>query len=112
MIRATVIGSVWSSRHIDGLPPGAFLEVQPEAGTPIIAFDVLGSGTGEQVLVAQGSVAASWFPGAPPPVDALVIGAIDPASPSTLPGRPKSAAKKAVTNTPARRAGTHPQEKK
>jgi ethanolamine utilization protein EutN len=30
------------------------------------------------VLVVQGSVAAAWFPGQPPPVDALIIGSIDP----------------------------------
>jgi ethanolamine utilization protein EutN len=42
-----------------------------------VAFDVLGSGVGERVLIAQGSVAAAWFPGKPPPVDALIIGSID-----------------------------------
>jgi ethanolamine utilization protein EutN len=30
------------------------------------------------VLIAQGSVAAAWFSGKPPPVDALIIGSIDP----------------------------------
>jgi ethanolamine utilization protein EutN len=36
---------------------------------------------GERVLVAQGSVAAAWFPGKAPPIDALIIGSIDePAS--------------------------------
>jgi ethanolamine utilization protein EutN len=30
------------------------------------------------VLVTQGSVAAAWFAGKPPPVDALIIGSIDP----------------------------------
>jgi Carbon dioxide concentrating mechanism/carboxysome shell protein len=44
----------------------------------MIAFDVLGSGVGERVLVTQGSVAAAWFAGKPPPVDALIIGSIDP----------------------------------
>ena len=39
---------------------------------------MLGSGVGERVLVAQGSVAAAWFAGKPPPVDALIIGSIDP----------------------------------
>ena len=43
----------------------------------MIAFDVLGSGVGERVLIAQGSVAANWFTGTPPPVDALIIGSID-----------------------------------
>jgi ethanolamine utilization protein EutN len=36
-----------------------------------------GSGIGERVLVAQGSVAAAWFPGTPPRVDALIIGSLD-----------------------------------
>jgi len=79
MLTATVIGSVWATRRLAGLPSGAFLEVEAEGtGQRLIAFDVLGSGVGERVLVAQGSVAASWFPGQPPPVDALIIGSIDP----------------------------------
>ena len=78
MISATVTGQVWSTRRIDGLPAGAFLEVEAEgSGSRLIAFDVLGSGVGERVLVAQGSVAANWFTGTPPPVDALIIGSID-----------------------------------
>jgi ethanolamine utilization protein EutN len=78
MIRGTVTGQVWSTRRIDGIPAGAFLEVEVDSSR-LIAFDVLGTGVGEQVLVAQGSVAASWFTGTPPPVDALIIGSIDPA---------------------------------
>jgi len=43
---------------------------------------VLGSGQGERVLVAQGSVASGWLPGRPP-VDALIVGSIDePAAPA------------------------------
>jgi ethanolamine utilization protein EutN len=86
MIAAVVTGNIWSTRHIHGLPNGAFLEVEvPETGVRLIAFDVLGSGIGEHVLVAQGSVAAGWFTGPPPPVDALVIGSIDdrPVEPTT-----------------------------
>jgi ethanolamine utilization protein EutN len=78
MIAAVVTGNVWSTRHVDGLPNGAFLEVEvPDTGSRLIAFDVLGSGVGEHVLVAQGSVASNWFTGPPPPVDALIIGSID-----------------------------------
>jgi ethanolamine utilization protein EutN len=85
MLTATVIGSVWATRRLEGLPSGAFLEVEAEgSGQRLIAFDVLGSGVGERVLVAQGSVAAAWFAGHPPPVDALIIGSIDP-----LPKAPK-----------------------
>jgi ethanolamine utilization protein EutN len=79
MLQAVVTGNVWSTKRVDGLPPGAFLEVEVEGSSArLVAFDVLGSGVGERVLVVQGSSAAAWFPGPPPPVDALVIGSIDP----------------------------------
>ena len=99
MLTATVIGSVWATRRLTGLPSGAFLEVEAEgSGQRLIAFDVLGSGVGERVLVAQGSVAAAWFPGKPPPVDALIIGSIDPqpaqAAPVPASGRTRKATSK------------------
>ena len=79
MLTATVIGTVWASRRLAELPNGAFLEVEADgSGQRLIAFDVLGSGVGERVLIVQGSVAAAWFPGKPPPLDALIIGSIDP----------------------------------
>ncbi len=78
MLTATVVGNVWSTRRLAEIPNGAFLEVEAEGtGTRLVAFDVLGSGVGERVLVAQGSVAAAWFPGKPPPIDALIVGSID-----------------------------------
>ena len=82
MLTAKVTGNVWSTRRLAEVPNGAFLEVEAEGtGTRLVAFDVLGSGVGERVLVAQGSVAAAWFPGKAPPIDALIIGSIDePAS--------------------------------
>lgn len=79
MLKAKVIGNVWATRRLAEIPNGAFLELEVEGGSHLIAFDVLGSGVGEQVLVATGSVAASWFPDATPPIDALIIGSIDPA---------------------------------
>lgn len=79
MLTATVIGNVWATRRLAELPSGAFLEVEADGtGQRLIAFDVLGSGAGERVLVAQGSVAAAWFEGKAPPIDALIIGSIDP----------------------------------
>ena len=95
MLTATVIGSVWATRRLAELPNGAFLEVEAEGtGQRLIAFDVLGSGVGERVLVTQGSVAAAWFSGKPPPVDALIIGSIDsdPQTPQT-PQTPESVRK-------------------
>ena len=77
MLRATVTGSVWATRRIEKIPNGAFLEVEMENGDRLVAFDVLGSGVGEHVLVATGSVASGWFGDDRPPVDALIIGSID-----------------------------------
>jgi ethanolamine utilization protein EutN len=77
MLKGTVVGNVWSTRKLAEVPNGAFLEVETDGGTRLIAFDVLGTGVGEHVLVSTGSVAASWFPGTTPPIDALIIGSID-----------------------------------
>jgi ethanolamine utilization protein EutN len=101
MLRARVVGNVWSTRRLGEIPNGAFLEVEADGGGRLVAFDVLGTGIGESVLVATGSVAASWFQtaggaaGAPPrpapPIDALVIGSIDERAPDgTSPTSPTS----------------------
>jgi ethanolamine utilization protein EutN len=76
MLRATVTESVWATRRVDALPNGALLEVRTDEGASLIAFDVLGSGVGERVLVATGSVASGYFPDHPP-IDALIIGSLD-----------------------------------
>ena len=80
MLRATVTGSVWATRRLDALPNGAFLEVRTDDGATLIAFDVLGSGVGERVLVATGSVASGFFDPEHPPLDALIIGSLDESS--------------------------------
>jgi ethanolamine utilization protein EutN len=76
MLRGRVIESVWATKRLEQIPNGAFLEVEVEGGGSLIAFDVLGSGVGERVLVATGSVASGQFPDHPP-IDALIIGSID-----------------------------------
>jgi ethanolamine utilization protein EutN len=80
MLKATVTGSVWATRRLEGIPGGAFLEVAPDGGPPLVAFDVLGSGLGERVLVVTGSVASSWLSPEHPPIDALIIGSLDMSS--------------------------------
>jgi len=97
MLQGTVVGNVWSTKRIDGLPNGAFLEVEVASGERLVAFDVLGSGHGERVLVAQGSVASGWLPDRPP-VDALIIGSIDEPAAAPRPAgtsQAKSTARKA-----------------
>jgi ethanolamine utilization protein EutN len=65
------------TRRVDSLPSGALLEVRTDDGATLVAFDVLGSGNGERVLVATGSVASGYFAPEHPPLDALIIGSLD-----------------------------------
>ena len=77
MVKGRVIGRLWSTKRIGTLPQGALLDVELENGTHLVAFDPLGCGDGEQVLITQGSVAAAFFENAKAPVDALIVGSID-----------------------------------
>ena len=81
MLKATVTGRIWSTKKIAEVPTGSILEVVvDESNTRLLAFDPLGCGEGEKVIIATGSVAAAWFSGKAPPIDALIIGSIDEAS--------------------------------
>jgi ethanolamine utilization protein EutN len=97
MLQGVVVGNVWSTKRIDGLPNGAFLEIEVAGSSEhLVAFDVLGSGQGERVLVVQGSVAASWLPDRPP-IDALIIGSIDDPAPARREPRPARKTKSATS---------------
>ena len=78
MLKGRVIGRFWSSRRIPTLPQGALLNIELENGSKIVAFDPLGCGDGEEVLITTGSVAAGYFEKIKAPIDALIIGSIDP----------------------------------
>lgn len=77
MIRGKVIGRLWATKRVAKLPQGALLDIELENGARLIAFDPLGCGEGEDVLITQGSVAAGHFEGIKAPVDALIIASID-----------------------------------
>ena len=80
MKTGTVIGKVWATKRLDELPGGALLEIELEEDGPgerMIAFDPLGAGAGERVLVTTGSVARGWFKDSKAVVDALIIGILD-----------------------------------
>lgn len=81
MLKATVTGRIWSTKKLSEVPAGSILEVVvDETNSRLLAFDPLGCGEGEKVIIATGSVAAGWFPGKSPPIDALIIGSIDEAA--------------------------------
>lgn len=77
MIKGRVVSRFWASKKLDVFPHGALLEVEMDDKSKIIAYDPLGCGDGEQVLITQGSVAAGYFKECKVPVDALIVGSLD-----------------------------------
>ena len=94
-----VVGRVWATKRLAELPPGALLEIDLEepsgngAVERVIAFDPLGCGAGERILVTQGSVARNWFDNPSVVVDALVIGSLDETGEEKVPARRRAARK-------------------
>jgi len=73
-----VVGRVWSAKKLEQLPAGALLKIELEGrGGTVIAFDPLGCGENEQVLIATGTVARDYFSSRPTLVDAIVIASLD-----------------------------------
>lgn len=85
MVIGTVIGSIWATRKEDGLTGLKLLKVKIEdlesddtfTGSILVAVDRIGAGTGDKVIVTRGRP-ASTFTEQPVPIDALIIGIIDP----------------------------------
>lgn len=79
MILGTVIDSIWATKKATALTGQALLLVSPQSmsGPPLVAADCVGAGVGEQVLLVTGS-AARLAAGKDCPVDAAIIGIIDP----------------------------------
>jgi ethanolamine utilization protein EutN len=90
MIIGRVKGRYWSTKRVATLPQGALLEVELENGSHLVAFDPLGCGEGELVLIIQGSVAASYFENVPATVDALIVGSLDEEMKANLRQDPQS----------------------
>ena len=83
MLIAKVVGDVVASQKVSGLIGHKLLLVQPvdvtgaAKGNPLVASDSVGAGTGEWVIVCQGSSARMTPVSEGKPVDAVVIGIID-----------------------------------
>ena len=78
-----IIGTLVATPKDDSLTGSKLLIVQPipfgnrPAGNPVVTVDTIGSGTGETVLVVDGS-AARYVTGNPhSAVDAAIVGIID-----------------------------------
>lgn len=83
MLIAKVVGDVVASQKVGALAGHKLLLIQPvdpkgtPKGNPIVASDSVGAGSGEWVLVCQGSSARMTPVSEGKPVDAVVIGIVD-----------------------------------
>ena len=83
MLIAKVIGSAVASVKLDALKSSKLLVVSPADGhgdvngAPFLAVDLVGAGTGELVVVSQGSSARMAAGANTSPVDAAIIGILD-----------------------------------
>lgn len=78
-----VIGTLVATPKDESLTGSKLLIVQPmdfsdrKAGLPLVAVDIIGAGTGETVLVVEGSTARAVYGKANSAVDAAIVGIID-----------------------------------
>lgn len=78
-----VINNIWATRKDEGLKGVKLLIVQlldrpgMEAGSIIVAGDIIGAGIGEKVLVTEGSSARQMDGLITSPLDAIIVGIID-----------------------------------
>lgn len=83
MLLARVIGTVVSTKKVDPLRSVKLLLVEPvrpggePSGNVLVAADAVGAGTGETVLIAQGSSARLTEVSQDRPVDAVIMGIVD-----------------------------------
>ena len=82
MIIGKVVGSLFSTRKDEKLVGNKFMIVEPvesmrDAGSRLVAIDIIGAGIGEYVLVAQGSAARIGCNMSDAPIDAAIVGIID-----------------------------------
>ena len=83
MLKGLVIGNVVSTKKQESLTGSKFLEVRiiennVETDKYIVAVDSVGAGIGEEVLITTGSSARLALRNQFEPVDAVIVGIVDP----------------------------------
>jgi len=83
MFLAKVIGTVWATRKDEHLKSFKMQFIQPidahcnHIGSPIVAVDTVGAGTGEIVFYITAAEAVIPLPVDMAPVDASIVGIVD-----------------------------------
>ena len=83
MLKGLVIGNVVSTKKQESLTGSKYLEVRiiennTETDKYIVAVDSVGAGIGEEVLITTGSSARLALRNQFEPVDAVIVGIVDP----------------------------------
>ena len=83
MLKGLVIGNVVSTKKQESLTGSKFLEVRiiennRETDKYLVAVDSVGAGIGEEVLITTGSSARLALRNQFDPVDAVIVGIVDP----------------------------------
>jgi ethanolamine utilization protein EutN len=83
MLKGLVIGNVVSTKKQESLTGSKFLEIRiiennTETDKYIVAVDSVGAGIGEEVLITTGSSARLALRNQFEPVDAVIVGIVDP----------------------------------
>ncbi len=83
MLKGLVIGNVVSTKKQESLTGSKFLEVRiiennAETDKYMVAVDSVGAGIGEVVLITTGSSARLALRNQFEPVDAVIVGIVDP----------------------------------
>ncbi len=83
MFLAKVIGNLWATQKYESLEGSSFRIIQPinsnhqNTGSPIIAVDTVGAGSGEIVVYITASEAVIPLPVDMAPVDASIVAIVD-----------------------------------
>jgi ethanolamine utilization protein EutN len=103
MLICEVVGTVVSTAKADGFRGAKLLMVRERrqdgslSGEVFVATDIIGAGTGELVLVAQGSAARVGLHGDQAPTDAAVVAIVDAVEEGNLtPGQKQKALQSAA----------------
>ena len=77
-----VVNRVWATKRSEGVPAGAWLEVQQlPSGDHVVAWDPIGCGEGDRVLYVTGSPAMRAFKDGSSMCDCLIVAVVDEESP-------------------------------
>ncbi len=76
---ATVVGKIWATRKAESMEKYKLLRVKlHDSGEILLAADTVDAGEGDEVIIVSGSSARIGSQHRSDPIDATIIGVVDP----------------------------------